>query len=61
MHQTMILIIIFSLLTVLSLIFGILSMTLGKEFKKKYSTKLMYARVTMQALVIILLLVMLYD
>ena len=51
----MILAIIFSLLTAIILIIGIFAMARGGEFNKKHSTKLMSLRVSLQALVFILL------
>jgi hypothetical protein len=46
----MLFIVFFVLLTISTLIFGIILMAIGGKINKKYSTRLMSLRVTMQAL-----------
>lgn len=52
----MYLIIIFSILTILTLATGVILMARGGQLNAKYSTKLMSLRVLFQAIVIIILL-----
>lgn len=49
----MLLAIIFSVLTTLVLITGLISLAIGKNFNKKYGTKLMALRIIMQAITLI--------
>lgn len=51
----MYLIIIFAILTIITLAIGVILMARGGQLNEKYSTKLMSLRVLFQAIVIILL------
>jgi hypothetical protein len=53
----MIFIITFAVLTTIVLLLGLFSMAAGKEFSKKYGTKLMSLRVAMQSLAILSLVI----
>jgi hypothetical protein len=49
----MLFIIIFTILTTLVLVLGLISMASGKSFNKKYGTKLMMLRVVLQSLTLV--------
>ncbi|RTK92710.1 MAG: hypothetical protein EKK61_03215 [Rickettsiales bacterium] len=53
----MLLITLFIILTTATLFLGLVSMAMGKEFNKKYATKLMSLRVLFQTFAIITLLI----
>ncbi|PCJ23845.1 MAG: hypothetical protein COA94_07905 [Rickettsiales bacterium] len=46
-------IIIFAILTTVTLLLGVLSMAAGEKFSKKYGTKLMSLRVFLQSLLVL--------
>lgn len=52
----MLIIILFTIFTTITLFLGVASMAMGKDFNKKYGTKLMSYRVLFQAIAIIALL-----